>query len=159
MKRLTYLAVLFAFIATSICITADNAAAADKKPEKPKKEQAPKAPKAKPELKELTVNGKIEKVVKPGKDGKPDKITYVIVAESGQKIMLPQTKIDVESLVDANVTMTAKGITTMKGDKESIAVKEVLTIEKAADDGAAPAAEVEADVVPADNGPADEDME
>lgn len=147
MKRLAYLSTVIAVLAASAQITPAKAedvtitGIGAMTPKKVKAAEAAKAPKWRPELKRITINGRLEKIIKKGKDGKPDKITYVIIADSGQQIQIPPTKksrgkdapppIDIEGLEKANVLMTANGLSFMKAGREHIAIKEVLTLGKA----------------------------
>ena len=145
MKKLTYLMVALGLLAAPMCILAEEAEAVAEEmveEQKAKPEKKAKKAKVKPVIKDLTIKGKVETLVKKGKDGKEDRIAFVLIAESGQKIKLPQAKkrkgddkvapaISLADYADANVTLTAKGIETKKGEKTMIAIKEVISIEKA----------------------------
>ena len=118
--------------------------AAEKKVEKPaaKAEDEKKKPEAKPpkkpvpELSDVTVSGKVAKKETKGKDGKTYKY-YSITTEDGKTIRLTKSalgkksKVNLDDLVDAQVTVSGQGYEAGSGKKKRLILKKIAKIEKA----------------------------
>ena len=136
------LRILVNLLAVSI---ADVSVAAAKKAKAPR---APKAGKAKAVLKELTLTGTVSKVEKKGRGGKAT-AAYVLTDAAGNKITLPQPKgqdaANLADFIDKNVTVVGKGTETKRGEKTSIRLSRIVSIEAAG-------GEADVDVPMADDG-------
>ena len=135
-------------IAISLCAGPVIMFAAEKKAEKPaiKADAKKKTPDAKspkksaPELSDVTVSGKVAKKETKGKDGKTYRY-YSVTTEDGKTIRLTKSalgkksKVNLDDLVDAEVTITGQGHKSGKGKKERIVLKKIEKIEKADSEG------------------------
>tara|TARA_B100001094_G_C18042839_1_gene725881 strand:- start:668 stop:1099 length:432 start_codon:yes stop_codon:yes gene_type:complete len=106
--------------------------------EKVKKAESKKttAKKSTPELEPLAFTGKVSKKETKGKDGKIYKY-YSISTKDGKTIRLTKSafgkksKINLEDLVNADVSVAGQGYESGAGKKKRVILKKIETIEKA----------------------------
>ena len=145
MKRIT-MVMLAALVGAGMVAVSVRAGDEGAKPAV-EKEKAPK-----PELQDVSVTGIISKVEE--KKGEKSVVKYVLTDAQGQKMTLQNSKegVNLDEYLDVSVKVTGKGLMTKKNDKEVVVIKKVLSVEKAADAGAAaPAAPGDAGADAGDN--------
>ena len=107
--------------------------------EKVKKAESKKKPTAKkpaPEVGPLAFSGKVSKKETKGKDGKIYKY-YSLTTEEGKTVRLTKSalgkksKVDLDDLVDAEVTIAGEGYESGTGKKKRVILKKIEKIEKA----------------------------
>ena len=131
-------------IAISLCAGPVVMFAAEKKTEKPaveadakKKTSDAKSPKKPaPKLSDVSVSGKVAKKETKGKDGKTYRY-YSVTTEDGKTIRLTKSalgkksKVNLDDLVDAQVTVSGQGYEAGSGKKKRLILKKIAKIEKA----------------------------
>ncbi|MFP6900625.1 MAG: hypothetical protein VCA36_06755 [Opitutales bacterium] len=114
--------------------------AEEQQADKPTAEKKITAKKPVPELTDLNISGKVGKKVTKGKDGKIYTY-YSVTTEDMGVIRLTKTalgkksKVNLDDLVDAEVTIIGKGHKTGKGKKKRIVLKKIEKIEKVEKEG------------------------
>jgi hypothetical protein len=143
MRNIKYTIItLLAFVLTSVPVVSFAAKENVEKPaakEKVKKADSKKKPTAKkPALKirPLALSGKVSKKETKGKDGKIYKY-YSLTTEEGETVRLTKSalgkksKVDLDDLVDAEVTIAGEGYESGTGKKKRVILKKIEKIEKA----------------------------
>ena len=111
--------------------------AEEKKAAKPSTEKKVIAKKSAPVLTDLSISGKVRKKETKGKDGKT--YTYYSIAPEDmgvirltKKALRKKSKVNLEDLVDTEVTITGQGHKSGNGDKKRFILKKIEKIEKSA---------------------------
>ena len=112
--------------------------AEEKKAAKPSTEKKVIAKKSAPVLTDLSISGKVGKKETKGKDGKIYTYYSVTTEDMGvirltKSALGKKSKVSLDDLVDAEVTITGQGHKSGKGKKERVVLKKIEKIEK--DDG------------------------
>ena len=110
--------------------------AKEKKDDKPTAEKKVIAKKPAPELETLNVSGKVGKKETKGKDGKTYTYYSVTTEDMGvirltKSALGKKSKVNLDDLVDTEVTIAGKGHKSGKGDKKRFVLKKIEKIEKA----------------------------
>ena len=110
--------------------------AEEKQADKPTAEKKVIAKKPAPELTSLSISGKVGKKETKGKDGKIYTYYSVTTEDMGvirltKSALGKKSKVNLDDLVDAEVTIAGKGHETGKGDKKCFVLKKIEKIEKA----------------------------
>ena len=111
--------------------------AKEKQADKPTNEKKVIAKKPAPELKALNVSGKVGKKETKGKDGKIYTYYSVATEDMGiirltKKALGKKSKVNLDDLVDTEVTIIGQGHKSGKGDKKRFILKKIEKIEKSA---------------------------
>ncbi len=111
--------------------------AKEKQADKPTNEKKVIAKKPAPELKALNISGKVGKKETKGKDGKIYTYYSVTTEEMGvirltKSALGKKSKVNLDDLVDAEVTIAGKGHEAGKGEKKRFILKKIEKIEKSA---------------------------
>jgi hypothetical protein len=110
--------------------------AAKEKIKKGDPKKKPTAKKSAPEIGPLAFSGKVSKKETKGKDGKIYKY-YSIATKDGRTVRLTKSalgkksKVDLDDLVDTEVTIAGEGYESGTGKKKRVILKKIEKIEKA----------------------------
>ena len=114
--------------------------AKEEKADKPTTEKKVTAKKPAPELTDVNISGKVGKKETKGKDGKIYTYYSVTTEDMGvirltKSALGKKSKVNLDDLVDAEVTIIGKGHKTGKGKKKRIVLKKIEKIEKVEKEG------------------------
>jgi len=133
-----------ALMIAGLLVAISTVASAEGKEKKEKKEREGKPAKEKVEqapLQEMTLKGEVTKDEKPGKEGKPARISYLLV-DGETKIRLPQAKAkkgkgeeqpaayNLDDYVGMKVTIVGEGREQERKGKKSVTLVKITSIAK-----------------------------
>ena len=132
--------VVLAIAALGLASLPSTGFAEEKKAAKPSTEKKVIAKKPAPVLTDLSISGKVGKKETKGKDGKIYTYYSVTTEDMGvirltKSALGKKSKVNLDDLVDAEVTITGQGHKSGKGKKERIVLKKIEKIEKADSEG------------------------
>ena len=128
---------VLAIIALGLASATVTGFAKEEKATKPTDEKKVIAKKPAPELTNLYISGKVGKKETKGKDGKTYTYYSIATEDMGvirltKKALGKKSKVNLEDLVDTEVTITGQGHKSGKGDKKRFILKKIEKIEKSA---------------------------
>ena len=132
--------VVFAIAALGLASLPIAEVAEGKKADKPTAEKKVIAKKPVPVLTDLSISGKVGKKETKGKDGKIYTYYSVTTEDMGvirltKSALGKKSKVNLDDLVDAEVTIAGQGHKSGKGKKKRIVLKKIEKIEKADSEG------------------------
>ena len=132
--------VVFAIAALGLASLPIAGVAEGKKADKPTAEKKVIAKTPVPVLTVLSISGKVGKKETKGKDGKIYTYYSVTTEDMGvirltKSALGKKSKVNLDDLVDAEVTITGRGHKSGKGKKKRIVLKKIEKIEKADSEG------------------------